>query len=50
MVSSEENMTNLKVTKTKVTVGDSKPFTGTKRGNWNGYQRRNVKNPSHDVI
>ena len=43
MIISEENMTNLKESKTRVTVGDSKTITGTKGVNWHGYQRRDRK-------
>ena len=39
MVNSEENITNLKDAKTRVTVGDSRTLTGGKGGNWHGYQR-----------
>ena len=34
-------MTNLKNTKTKVTVGYRKNLTGTKRGEWHGWQKFN---------
>ena len=37
-VSSEENMTKVKDNKTIVTVGDSRTLTGTKYGDWYGYQ------------
>ena len=43
MVNSEDNMTNLKDTKTKVAVGDRKNITGTKRGDSHGWQKRNRK-------
>ena len=43
MVNLEENMTNLKDSKTRVTVGDSRIITGTKRGDWHGYQRHDGK-------
>ena len=43
MVKPEENMTNLKDTKAKVTVRDSITLTGKKQRNWNGYQRRDRK-------
>ena len=36
-------MTNLKDTKTKVTVGDRKTLTGTKKGDWHGWQKRDRK-------
>ena len=39
MAKSEENMTNLKDAKTRVTVGDSRTLTGGKGGNLHGYQR-----------
>ena len=35
----EENMIFLKVTETKVTIGDSRTLTGTKCADWNGHQR-----------
>ena len=43
MVNSEENMTNLKDTKTRVTVGDSRKFTRKKRGDWHGWKKRDLK-------
>ena len=43
MVNSEDNMTNLKDIKTKVTVGDHKTLTVKKRGDWHGCQKRNRK-------
>ena len=43
MVNSEDNMTNLKNTKTRVAVGDRKNITGTKRGDSHGWQKRNRK-------
>ena len=42
-VNSENNMTNLKDTETKVTTGEHKTLTGTKRGDWHGWQKRNGK-------
>ena len=47
MVTSEGNMTNIKDTKTKVTVGDRKTLTGTKRVDWHFCHKRNGK--LHDV-
>ena len=38
MINSGENRTNLKDDKTRVAVGYSRAITGTKRGDWNGYQ------------
>ena len=43
MVNSEDNLIKLKYTETKVTVGDRKNITGTKRGEWHGRQKRNGK-------
>ena len=48
MVNSEDNMTNLKETKTKFTVGYRKTITGTKHGDWHGWQKHNGK--LHHVI
>ena len=36
-------MTNLKDVETRVSIGDSITITGTKRGNWHGYQIRDGK-------
>ena len=43
MVNSEENMTNTKDAKTRVTIGDGRTITGLKCGDWTGYQRHGVK-------
>ena len=43
MVNSEDNMTNLKDSETKVTVGDRKNLTGTKPRDWNSWQEHNGK-------
>ena len=43
MVNLEENMTNLKDSETRFTVGDSRTLTGKKCGDWHGYQRRDGK-------
>ena len=37
-VNLEENMTNLRDSETRFTVGESRTLTGTKYGNWNGCQ------------
>ena len=55
MVNSEENMKNLKDTKERVTLGYSITLTGTKRGDWNGWQKRDgilhrVKLTNMDII
>ena len=43
MVNSEDDMMNLKDTKTKVTVGDCKNLTVTKRGDWHDWKKYNTK-------
>ena len=43
MVKLEYNMTNLKDTKTRVTLGDSIPITSKKRGDWYGYDKEDEK-------
>ena len=43
MVNLEEYMKNLKNSETRVNIGDSRALTGTKRGNWTGYQSRDGK-------
>ena len=43
MVNLERKMTNLKDAKKRVTVVDSRTLTGEKRGNWNGWKRRDRK-------
>ena len=43
MLNSEDNMKNLKDTETKVTVGNRKNLTGTKCGDWHGWQKFNRK-------
>ena len=39
MVNSEENMTNLKDAKTRVTIGNSRIIIRKECGDWHGYQR-----------
>ena len=41
MVNLENNMTNLKDTETKVTIGDCKNLTGKKLGGCHSWQKRN---------
>ena len=43
MVNSEENMTNLKDTETRVTIGDSRTFICKKCGDWHGYRELDKK-------
>ena len=43
MVNLEENMTNLKDAKTRVTIGYRRKLTGKKHGDWHGYQRYDGK-------
>ena len=43
MVNLEDNMTNLKETETKVTIGDRKNLTRKKCGDWSGWQKDNRK-------
>ena len=43
MVNSKENITNLKDSETRVTVGYIRTLTGKKRVDWNGYKRCNGK-------
>ena len=43
MVTSEENMSNLRNAETIVTVGDSETITGTKCGNWHQYHKHDGK-------
>ena len=43
MATTEENMTNLKEAKTRLTLGDIRTLTRAKRGNCHGYQRRDGK-------
>ena len=43
MVKLEDNITNLKDSETRVTVGDSIPLTGIKCGDWHGYQKHDGK-------
>ena len=43
MVTSEKDMTNLKDSGTRDTVGDSRALTGTKHGDWNSYRIRDRK-------
>ena len=39
MVNSEENMTNLKNSKTRVTIRDSRTLIRKKRGDWHSWQK-----------
>ena len=43
MVNSEDDMTNLKETETKFTVGDRRTLNGTKRADWHGWKKCNRK-------
>ena len=43
MVTIEGNMTNLCNKGTQVTIGDSGTLTGTKRGDWHGYQKHDKR-------
>ena len=49
MVNLEENMTNLKNAKTRVTVRDCKTITRTKFGDWQGWQKHS-KNIYHVTL
>ena len=43
MLNLEENITNVKDTKTRVTVGDSRTLTGQKCVKWHDHQRSDIK-------
>ena len=43
MVTNEENMINLRYTKTIFTIGDNVIFTEKKCLDWHGYHKHNIK-------